>query len=877
MRVIGRILFWMGVFTSLSTVQAQQYSYHNTPLLAVIDDIEQQSEYRFLYREALISDISISMDASQSSVFSQLSGILANNNLGLKVDDARFQALIYKTGKTVSETNIRITGYVLDAETGERLPAATISWRVDGNLAGTSSSPQGTFEITETINTKKLTLLTSFVGYTPKPIVIDIEDLQSLQDVAIRLEPAPYNGKEIVVNGVNFYTPNDTVLSGLIKVGTFSPMGESNAVRSLQLLPSVSVNAAINDGINIRGSAVDGFQVLLDGQPIYNQSHLFGLLDSMNPDVLKSSGFYYDVTPAQYQAPLGGTLALITRTGSLNEVHASSGISNTALNSTFEGPILKGKASWLISGRLSFMDDINWFNNQELIEFGLDVNRPTSILKGPLLSNRLVRGVKLNDIAVESTKASFYDTHAKLYYETKNGSQFSISGYLGADEATQFYSRNETTSTNFYLTSNQWDNASISSSFSTKLDEYLSITRIGYSMYNSLYQKDDFAYTLSRNTLLTADDSVLIGGLKIENSIDQFDVYQSFSKAIDNGRIEFGLNYSDFDVRYKELNEIRTSFFSRRTSQLVDIFQQLDITPIEALTLNIGNRLHYFSNGQYLRWSPRVKATVLPQNPVSFSAGYARNYQFINRLQLYNVNTNDFWVMANEDQPPAYVDSYTSGVYVNLHQAVYIQAELYYKDFSNLRLHELNLGGLSTSYLNRDASFLYQSEGISKGLEILMKNRLQPLTLTTAYTLSSTELRNDFLNNGAYYFADWDRTHQLSMVSDVQINKGFNVYLSWTYGSGAPFRYNLTDVDDSSPRMPDYSRLDATLSYEANIDTKRVKASFTVYNLTNRNNPWYTERQPISVELRNQVVRSQALTNVFDLGIQPSFNLSIYF
>lgn len=126
-----------------------------------------------------------------------------------------------------------------------------------------------------------------------------------------------------------------------MKIGTFSPLGESNAVRSLQMLPAVSMNTALNDGINIRGSSSDGFHVLLDGLTVYNQSHLFGLLDAMNADVLKSSGFYYDVTPAQYQAPLGGTLSLITRTGSINDFRSSFGISNTALKSTVEGPLIK--------------------------------------------------------------------------------------------------------------------------------------------------------------------------------------------------------------------------------------------------------------------------------------------------------------------------------------------------------------------------------------------------------------------------------------------------------------------------------------------------------------------------------------------------------
>jgi hypothetical protein len=655
---LGRILRGFGlVLVLVGNVVGQQFSYENTPILSVINDIEEKTEFRFLYREALIVDVRVSFNADENSLFDLFSSAIGRNQLGLKVDEDRLQALIYKSNVSDSPSEVRINGYVLDDETGERLPFATLSWREYGFIDGVTTNTNGQFDITINTNEEELSLLTSYVGYTNEQVLFDLNEAKSWNDIAIRLKSKPYSGKEIIVQGINFYTPNDTVLNGLMKVGTFSPLGESNAVRSLQMLPAVSMSAAVNDGINIRGSSSDGFQVLLDGQTVYSQSHLFGLLDAMNADVLKSSGFYYDVTPAQYQAPLGGTLSLITRTGSINNFRSSFGLSNTAINSTIEGPLVKGKSSWLLSGRWSFLDELDWFNNAKMIEYGLNVNRPVDLgvdprlsdscnetvfqreCVNPLLRQAYINGISVNEINVQNTEASFYDLHSKLYFETKSGSQFTLSAYLGSDEASQDYLRDESNIFTENTTFNEWNNATVNGQFYTRLgSKFSSSTNIGYTAYSSNYYKDDFAFPEGRETNDGFRiDSVIIQPLNLQNEILQFDFKQTFISQLQNGSLELGISYSDFDVRYTEIGRSASSFRSRRTSQLIDLFQQLDLDASNHLKLSVGNRLHYFSNGDYLRLSPRLKLSYLINEELTFGSGFSKNYQFINRLSIYNI------------------------------------------------------------------------------------------------------------------------------------------------------------------------------------------------------------------------------------------------
>lgn len=872
LRSFGLILLLVG------NVVGQQFSYENRSVLSVIDDIEEKTDYRFLYREALVADIFISFHADENSLFDLFSSAISKNQLGLKIDNDRNQALIYKSNSTQSPTNISISGYVIDDGTGERLPFATISWREFGFIDGVTTNTNGRFDITVSSGEPELIILASYVGYSSEQIRFDLSQTTNWKDVSIRLEAKPYSGKEIIVQGINFYTPNDTVLNGLMKIGTFSPLGESNAVRSLQMLPAVSMNTALNDGINIRGSSSDGFHVLLDGLTVYNQSHLFGLLDAMNADVLKSSGFYYDVTPAQYQAPLGGTLSLITRTGSINDFRSSFGISNTALKSTVEGPLIKGKSSWLLSGRWSYLDEIDWFNNTQIIEYGLDVNRPVDLYVDSRLQGRIIQDISLDEIDIQNTDASFFDLHGKLYFEAKNGSQLVVSGYSGSDKASQDYFRDELDFLSTNTTSNEWNSNSLSGQFYTQLSGNINLsTSIGYTVYNSTYSKDDFDYPTNREPNGNINDSSIIQSLTLENEIYQFDVRQTVSLPLEHGKLEFGISYSDFDVRYTELSLNRDSFLSRRTSQLADIFQQIDLNTSNSIKISIGNRLHYFSNGRYLRWSPRFKFSYQINEDLTFGSGLSRNYQFINRLEYYNINSNDFWILTNEDQAPSSVNQFTSGLYYNINQHVYLQLEGYYKLFDNLRVHELNTNTGSATFKSNKTPWFFDNDGKSSGLEFLMKNRFEDVTLSSSYTLSYSELKNEKINSGNYFYASWDRRHQISTAIEIDLKGGFTLLGSWIYGTGIPSRVQLFDLNAPSTRLPDYSRADFTLNYKVRLSSGDLEAQFSIYNAFDRANTWYDERQPVTITTRNNEIRVPALTHIYDLGVQPSFSLKFNF
>ena len=153
------------------------------------------------------------------------------------------------------------------------------------------------------------------------------------------------------------------------------------------------------------------------------------MFDVFNEDALQTVGFYYDIAPASYFAPPGGTISFITRSGSLTEFTGSVGASSTAFRGTLEGPIAKGRSSWLISGRHSYIDQVDWFNNQNLLGLGLDINRTISQLPAVFAD--------AEDFVVRpfNTEARFYDVHSKISLESKKRGQITLSLYAGGNDA----------------------------------------------------------------------------------------------------------------------------------------------------------------------------------------------------------------------------------------------------------------------------------------------------------------------------------------------------------------------------------------------------------------------------------------------------------
>jgi hypothetical protein len=854
-----------------------QYQYSNKPVLQIINNIEQKTTFRFLYRDALLSDIELSFNASETNLFSEFRTALAPYQLSLDVDSTRKQAIIYqKNAAEEKSRTITIRGQVVDAQTGERLPFATIRWQQQGTTKGTSTNESGAFSFSRTFNGQTIDITGSYVGYSPETIRLNLSDKNTIRELTFRLRPTRIDGNELIITGTNAYNDLDHNVTGLVNMGTFSPMGETNALRALQNLPSLSLAPALSDGLNIRGSTADGFKVLIDDITIYNQSHLFGLVDSFNADILKRSGFFYDIAPAQFQAPPGGTLSLLTKTGSLNRLSGSAGLSNTSARISLEGPIQKGESSWLISGRTSYMNTVDWFNNTALVEWGLNIDRNRSVLDNNLVDfeSRLV--------TPNQADASFFDLHAKTYFETQSGNQFIVSGYWGGDDTRQQASRlyrsfSTNNSQNLekrpVTTTNDWQNAAASIKYRHWFgDKIYSKTTFGASIYETSFLKKDFTYI----DIKQAQGALQAFVFPFENRsiLNEVKAEQQLQLRKKHWTGTAGGSYHYYLGEYFENSFERLGYFSSQSSHQLDTYLQLDYSGFEVLDIFGGLRLHYYSNGKFLKWSPRVKVTLFPDSDLSLSGGYSKNHQFLNKISLSNTVTSDIWILASNRQPPTSVNYFSTGIYYSPSDQLYLQAEAYHKEFENVRLHEINTFSLSNTFNNNP--WYVRNNGLGKGLEFLMRNQFRYFTINQTFTLSEITLSNSEINGGDPFYADWDRTYRYTASAEINPITNFSLYLSWIYASGTPNKL-ATFGPQNEERLGNYHRTDISAEYRQSLGGAELTFSLSVYNLLNKENPWYRDLSFVIDQSSAQNQFRSVPVDVYDIGIQPSFNIGVKF
>jgi len=852
------------------------FSFQDAPLKVVIQEIQEETGYFFLFRESQVADIRVTLESSSDQIFEDLGDYLQSYDLELSADQSRQQVFITKrTSSQSAPRELRLEGQVVDASTGERLPSSTLTWQINGETTGAVTNASGRFDISETTDQESIDITVSFIGYQSREISILVENSPVL-DLTLRLTPKAIQGNEIVVSGFTGYNPADTLLSGMIDAGRFSPLGESNSIRALQAHPAVSKGTALNNGINVRGSSPDGFLVLLDGMSIFNQSHLYGLLDSFNSDAVQSSGFYYGITPANIESPTGGSLNLITRTGSRNEIRNKLGISNTSVNGTFEGPMGE-RSSWMLSARSSYMDLASWFNNTSLIQWGLNINRPKRVASDdPDFTDLVLRP--------GNSSAQFVDLHGKLYTETANAGRFIFSGYFGGNRATQQAERRTRRAGaggqfgfEEVETSNLWGNALFSMKYEHELtDRLYNTTMAGVSSYETEFEKDDFVYTRIENSGDTENVSVFTYPFQNRSVMNEVKLNQELEfKASSSFSAILGGSWRYYLSEYSESSFDRSSYLLETDAHLADAYFQTSWDPHSRVELNAGSRFYYYSTNSDLLFAPRFQGRFTINPAISLTAGYSINHQFLHRVSIQNTTSADVWILSTREQPQASSTQYSAGIQVAPDPAFYFRAELYQKSYENVRSHELNTQSLSNTFAG--TPWFFQNDGEAYGLELILRNRVNRFTFTQSYTFSEMTFQNPFLLDGEEFFADWDRTHSYSAVLDTRVSNRFQIYLSWLMMSGAPNSL-ATFGTDTRERLDAYYRLDLTLNYTAQFSHQsKLELSFSVFNLLDRENMWYRTYDFNFDESRSIPRLRPVPVDVLDLGFQPSFKIQYSF
>lgn len=266
------------------------------------------------------------------------------------------QLLLGSPPAAQAQARITLSGTVKDAKTGESLTGATVRI-VELPGVGGAANAYGFFTLGVPAGT--YTVEASFVGYAPQQRKLTATISQRID---FKLAPGGQELSEVVVTARSA----DAVISKaqmgvevidlrqIAKVPVL--FGEKDVLKSLTLLPGIKSAGEGSSGFSVRGGAYDQNLILLDEAPVYNASHLLGFFSTFNSDAIKDLTVYKGGMPAQYGGRLSSVVDIKMKEGNNQQLHGSGGLGLIASRLALEGPIVKDKGSFLLTGRRTYAD-----------------------------------------------------------------------------------------------------------------------------------------------------------------------------------------------------------------------------------------------------------------------------------------------------------------------------------------------------------------------------------------------------------------------------------------------------------------------------------------------------------------------------------------
>jgi hypothetical protein len=725
--------------------------------------------------------------------------------------------------------DIQISGYVKDSTSYEALIGATIY--SNETQKSTDTNNFGYFRISLPENTSSL--MFSYVGYKPQQVFFKIT-----KDTLINIYMNTKNDlKEVVVYGntndkVNKAQTSLEVISAKTVSALPVIMGESDLLRTLVLLPGVTFGTENSPGYFVRGGSNDQNLLLIDGVPVYNAYHLYGFFSVFNTDAINKAKLYKGDMPARYGERLSSLLEIQLKEGNSKKYSGEFTAGIVASKFLLEGPVLKGKTSFLITGRRSMMD---------VIPDGL--------------SDFISRLDGLDRTKRDITKLSsyyFYDLTAKINHSFSDRSRLFFSYYKGKDDFLM--------NAAYYRPMNliNWGNSTASLRWNYLFsNKFFSNFTLYSSNYNYFTQNDNFSgaqipgkqpFGYSR---------------KYSSGIRDYSGKMDFESGISGHSIKFGAQYISQNIQpgvstlYHSYDNpqynIDTSYNFNKKVQNGVLYVEDSFKPLEKLSVNAGLRVTGFYTDRkiYPSIQPRVSCNYQLVAGMALKASYSRVTQ---NLHLLSNNIlggpGDIWVPSTRRVAPAVSNQLVLGITQNVNNLFTLSVEAYTKNMNHLIMYKEG-----ASYLIEKNDWQDKIEtgtGKSRGIEFSLNKESGNTTGWISYTLSKSDRKFENINFGREFPFTYDRRHNITIALVQKIGKKFSLGADWVYVTGHAVTLANTYVYNelirsaslkyyssvNNYRMPAYHRLDLCLNYMKETKILKYTISAGAYNAYNRANPY---------------------------------------
>ena len=763
-------------------------------------------------------------------------------------------SLCVALGIAHAQVRYRIYGQITDGITNKPLANVSVYDKKQG--VGLTTDSLGNFSIQVLPGPYNLTF--SAVGYYARSRLLEISRATVRMEVA--LNPDTRQLEEVNVTGrapdANVSATQMSVVRLDMKNLRNIPVvfGEVDILKALTLQPGVSTVGEGAGGFNVRGGRTDQNLVLLDGAPLFNTSHLLGLLSNLNADAIQDVTLYKGGIPAAYGGRLSSLLLMNTKPGETDRISVNGGIGLLTSRLLVQGPVTKNKKlTFLAGGRMAY---------------------PSLVLG-------------LFPAPTNKDRAFFYDLNGRLTYRLTSDSQLSATIYRSFD--TFKFPQDTLYTTQSTLLTARW-----SQRLNPRLSFNLTATQSDYRFFlDGLTTTNTYRY---RSTIRQRDAR-----------LDWLFIPKPERRTATH-RLEFGGSLTGYSLLSGAIaptgdnSNINTlTLPTEQAREWAGYFSE-EWTPFRVLSVQVGVRYAQFTNvgpgvayqyaegqprtresitdtlrygsGQavahYGGWEPRltIRANLTPNS--SLKVSYNRTRQFLHLISNTTaISPVDFWKVSDALVPPQVADQFAVGYFHNFGENQYeTSVEVYHKTLQNLVEYRNGATLLLNPTLDAD---LLRGQGRAYGVEVSVQKTRGLLTGLIAYTYSRTLARvpspypSVQINGGEWYPSTFDRPHNLTIATQWKWSRGWTFGTNFVYTSGRPttypdgtYRLNGAKVLDYSQRnadrIPDYHRLDVSFSKDGRRTVGQRHYShwsISFYNVYGHKNPYSIYFQRVNTTTRS--------------------------
>lgn len=748
--------------------------------------------------------------------------------------DAISEQRVYEIGdtKNLKRGMITLSGNITHTKTGEPLPGITLF--VENPLIGSVTDGFGYYSFQLPSGRQELNIRGVDMKETKRQLM-----LYSDGKLNIELEEKIVALSEVLITS----SKENSIKSSSIGVEYLkmkdiknipAAFGETDILHIVMSLPGVKAAGEISSGFNVRGGATDQNLILFNGGTVYNPTHLFGVFSAFNPDVVNDMELYKSSIPVKYGGRISSVMEINSREGNKKEFQGSGSLGLLTSRLTIEGPVFKGKGSYIAGGRTTYSD---W------------------LLKMIPESSGYNNG-----------RAGFYDLNGTFVYTFDEHNKLFLNGYLSNDrfsfnEYEQYGYRNVNASA-------KWRhvfNPKLVLLFTVGHDHYshhIDNTENTSSAYTLNYKinqgslKSDFSwFPASNHTVNLGFSSILYylnpgeyspageKSLVVEDRIQREKTLESAIYMSDDWKItpEFsisaGLRYSIFQVIGPRDYHLYAPEYLPSMSTLISI--------------ESANGIFKTWRGPEFRFSARYAFS----SDLSVKAGFNTMRQYIHKISNTTImSPTDTWKLSDANIRPQTGMQIVGGIFKKLPK-IEASLEIYYKTMYDYPDYRPGAKLVMNHHIETE---LVNTTGKSYGVELLLKKTAGKLNGWIGYAYSRTMLRQADkkitlpVNDGNWFPSDFDKPHEIKFIGNYKITQRYSVSLNLEYSTGRPItlpeaKYPYAGGEyvfyacRNQYRIPDYFRTDLSFNIEPSHHlTLLTHSSISVglYNLTGRKNAY---------------------------------------